>query len=67
LRAAYASASRLAIVPLQDVFSLGSEARFNTPGKPEGNWQWRYRAHDFEKLFGGTADYLRELAQLYGR
>lgn len=67
LRAAYASASRLAVIPLQDILSLGSEARFNTPGKPEGNWQWRYRAGDLEKHFGGTTAYLRELAQLYGR
>ncbi len=67
LRAAYASASRLAVIPLQDVLSLESAARFNTPGKPEGNWQWRYRAADLEKLFGGTTNYLRDLAQLYGR
>ncbi len=67
LRAAYASASRLAIVPLQDVFSLGGEARFNTPGVPQGNWQWRYRASALEKLFGGTTRYLHELAQLYDR
>ena len=67
LRAAYACASRLAIVPLQDVLSLGREARFNTPGSPQGNWQWRYRASDLEKLFGGTAGYLRELAALYDR
>lgn len=67
LRAAYASPSRLAVLPLQDIFSLGSEARFNTPGKPQGNWHWRYRAADLEKLFGGTTAYLRELAQLYAR
>ncbi|MBA3849314.1 MAG: 4-alpha-glucanotransferase [Opitutus sp.] len=67
LRAAYACAARLAIVPLQDVLSLGNEARFNTPGRPQGNWQWRYRAADLEKLFGGTTGYLRELASLYDR
>jgi 4-alpha-glucanotransferase len=67
LRAAYACASRLAIVPLQDVLSLDARARFNTPGQPQGNWQWRCRAADLEKLFGGTAQYLRELAELYDR
>ena len=67
IRASYASTSRLAIVTLPDLFSLGSTARFNTPSKAEGNWQWRYRAAALEKLFGGTANYLRELAALYGR
>lgn len=32
-----------AIVPLQDVLGLGSEARMNTPGKAAGNSAWRYR------------------------
>ncbi len=67
VRASYASASRLAIVTLPDLFSLGSGARFNTPAKAEGNWQWRYRADALEKLFGGTADYLREIAAIFGR
>lgn len=67
LRTAYACASRLAIVPLQDVLSLDSAARFNTPGEPQGNWQWRYRAAQLEKLFGGTTRYLRELGALYDR
>jgi 4-alpha-glucanotransferase len=31
----------VAIVPMQDVLGLGSEARMNTPGRPEGNWSWR--------------------------
>jgi len=29
------------IVPVADVFHLGGQARFNTPGKRKGNWQWR--------------------------
>ena len=40
---ALASRARLAIVPAQDVLGLGSEARMNTPGRPEGNWTWRLR------------------------
>lgn len=32
-----------AIYPLQDVIGLGSEARMNVPGRPWGNWQWRFR------------------------
>jgi 4-alpha-glucanotransferase len=34
----------LAILPLQDVLGLGSEARMNTPGTMEGNWEWRFHA-----------------------
>lgn len=67
IRASYASPARLAIVPLPDLFSLGSEARFNTPGVASGNWRWRVRADAIEKLFAGTAKYLRELGVLCGR
>ena len=35
------------MVPLQDLFGLGSEARMNTPGNPEGNWTWRAGAARF--------------------
>jgi 4-alpha-glucanotransferase len=34
--------ARLAIVPLQDVLGLGSEARMNTPSQSDGNWGWRF-------------------------
>jgi 4-alpha-glucanotransferase len=33
-----------AIYPLQDILGLGSEARMNVPGRPWGNWQWRFQA-----------------------
>ena len=41
IRAAYASVAARAIVPMQDVLGLGSEARINTPAAPAGNWTWR--------------------------
>jgi 4-alpha-glucanotransferase len=41
--AAMASRARLAIVPAQDVLSLGSDARMNRPGRVHGNWKWRLR------------------------
>ena len=40
---ALSSRARLSIVPAQDVLSLGSEARLNTPGREDGNWRWRLR------------------------
>ena len=67
IRAAYMAVSRLAIIPFQDILSLGSAARFNRPGQPEGNWQWRFGAPQLDSLFAGTAPYLRDLGQLNGR
>jgi len=68
IRAAYASVSRLAVVPLQDVLSLGSTARFNTPGRPAGNWQWRFQAAQLDQIrANGSVSYLAGLAGLYGR
>jgi 4-alpha-glucanotransferase len=67
IRAAYASVSRLAVVPLPDLLSLGAEARFNTPGVAAGNWRWRYTDNQLDGLRGSTARYLRTLGTLYGR
>jgi 4-alpha-glucanotransferase len=67
VRTAYESVANLAIIPLQDLFSFGSEARFNLPGTSEGNWQWRYRPAQLEKLKTESTGYLRELGELYGR
>jgi 4-alpha-glucanotransferase len=41
VRLAFASPARLAIIPVQDVLGLGSEARMNRPGSGSGNWRWR--------------------------
>jgi 4-alpha-glucanotransferase len=41
IRAALGSVARLAVVPVQDLLGLGSEARLNTPGTVSGNWAWR--------------------------
>jgi 4-alpha-glucanotransferase len=41
IRATAASVAQLAIMPAQDLFELGSEARMNTPAVPAGNWSWR--------------------------
>jgi len=64
IRLALQSIARTAIVPLQDVLDLGSEARVNTPGAPEGNWAWRVRA---DQLDSAHAEHLAELTVLYGR
>ncbi|MGH7223434.1 MAG: 4-alpha-glucanotransferase, partial [Gemmataceae bacterium] len=64
IRLAWMSVANYAITPLQDVLSLGSEARMNRPGTPSGNWRWRFRA---EKLIEPLLDRLAELTVLYER
>ncbi len=59
IRAAYASRTRLAILPLQDLLSLGSEARMNVPGTVGGNWQWRF---DWDQIRPDLTARCRELA-----
>lgn len=41
IRAVETSVAQLAVVPVQDLLELGSEARMNTPAVPQGNWSWR--------------------------
>lgn len=67
IRAALGSVCRLAVLPLTDILNLSSEGRFNTPGKAEGNWQWRCEVNQLEGLRQGTLAYLQELNKLYGR
>ena len=64
IRAAVSSVADTAIVPLQDVLGLGSEARMNLPGRAHGNWRWRFTG---ESLTQEIRDRLRRLAELYGR
>jgi 4-alpha-glucanotransferase len=67
LRLAYRSVSPLVIVPAQDLLSLGSEARFNTPGEPAGNWSWRMTVKQLDQLRRESSAYLRSQAELTGR
>lgn len=41
MRAIWASPADLAIVQMQDLLELGSEARINVPSTTGGNWCWR--------------------------
>ena len=43
MRVAARSVAYLCIFPMQDVLTLGSEARMNTPAAGAGNWSWRYK------------------------
>lgn len=64
IRLALAAVADAAVIPLQDVLGLGSEARMNLPGHASGNWKWRFTS---EQLKPELATRLRELAVTYGR
>lgn len=64
IRATLASVAILAVIPMQDVLALGSEHRMNTPGKPDGNWRWRF---NWDQVGETMAPRLRRLSELYGR
>lgn len=64
IRVALSSVAHLTITPLQDVLGLGTEARMNYPGKPSGNWAWRYAP---DVLIQELGEHLRSLTTLYGR
>jgi 4-alpha-glucanotransferase len=59
-----ASVADTVLTPMQDVLGLGSEARMNLPGRPDGNWQWRLRPGS-PHLEHATR--LREMAEMYDR
>lgn len=64
LRLAFSSPARLAMVQLQDVLGLGSEARMNKPGRAGGSWRWRLGGGE---LTTDLAKRLREATAEAGR
>ncbi|MBW4644127.1 MAG: 4-alpha-glucanotransferase [Goleter apudmare HA4340-LM2] len=64
IRLALSSIANQAIIPLQDVLGLGTEARMNFPSIAEGNWEWRYHS---EALRPELGDRLKILTTLCGR
>jgi 4-alpha-glucanotransferase len=57
---AWSSVAALTIAPLQDILHLGIGSRMNVPGRPEGNWRWRFT----EQMSSTTAfEWLRELTK----
>jgi 4-alpha-glucanotransferase len=64
LRVAWGSVADYALVPLQDLLSLGTEARMNYPGKAEKNWAWRFTTGQVHQ---GIVERLADLTSLYSR
>jgi 4-alpha-glucanotransferase len=64
IRLAWSSVADTAIAPLQDVLSLGPDARMNLPGTAAGNWGWRLKPG---MLKNQLLDRLGEMTETYGR
>ncbi len=64
IRFCMGSIARYAIFPIQDLLTLGSEARMNTPGVAAANWTFRYTAED---LTEERREWLLRTTLLYNR
>ena len=64
MKGAWASVSELAIVTMQDILGLGSEARMNTPSTLGTNWKWRMKDGELTETL---AKKLKRCMQMYGR
>jgi 4-alpha-glucanotransferase len=64
IRTVLASVAEVAVIPLQDVLGLGSDARMNLPGTVSGNWKWRYKPG---ALTRDLSERLRTMTLLYDR
>ncbi|MDR2355207.1 MAG: 4-alpha-glucanotransferase, partial [Clostridiales Family XIII bacterium] len=60
----YAAPAVWVILPLQDLWRLGADARMNTPGTAEGNWVWTASKDAFTRE---SAAWLRGLTEKYDR
>ena len=58
------SVSDTCIIPVQDYFGLGSEARINTPSTLGDNWKWRM---DKEMLQKELRKRMKEMVRITGR
>jgi len=65
IRLCLSSSADTAIVQMQDILDLDSDARMNTPATTDGNWSWRVKD---ESLFTEeAASILKKYSVTYGR
>jgi 4-alpha-glucanotransferase len=64
IKLALTSRANLTIIPMQDLLSLGSEARMNNPAKTAHNWEWRLKS---EQLKDKNFEEFRTLTEASGR
>jgi 4-alpha-glucanotransferase len=64
IRGVWSSVAVYSVAPMQDLLSLGTEARMNFPSRLGGNWEWRMREEDMSEAL---AKRLGEFNHLYLR
>ncbi|MBR4463641.1 MAG: 4-alpha-glucanotransferase [Treponema sp.] len=68
IKQAFASTAQFAVIPMQDLYQLGTKARMNMPSTSGRNWSWRMTE---DMISGEKADkvaaWLSELSVFYGR
>ncbi len=64
IKTAFLSTANFAVVPFQDLYALGEEARMNEPSTLGKNWTWRMEK---DMLTDQTAAWLADLAIISGR
>jgi 4-alpha-glucanotransferase len=67
IRAAFASVSRLVVIPMQDLLDLPASATLNRPGTTIGNWQWRFTNSQLAQLAKTKRHLLLHWIELYDR
>lgn len=67
IRLGMSSVSKACVFTMQDVLSLGNEARMNTPGVATGNWAWRVGPPGTFSGAGAEAKKLAKLAAAFDR
>ena len=61
---AWASAAHTAIIPMQDVLGLDTDARMNIPGIAAGNWDWRFT---WSQIRSNHKFFLKQITEKYNR
>ena len=64
LRLLMMSVAGMTVVTMQDLMGLGEDARMNMPGRPSGNWGWRFTP---DMLTAEILARLKEMTAAYGR
>ncbi len=64
LRGGMSSVADLFVAQMQDFLGLDEQARMNTPGQVDGNWQWRLQNGQITEEL---TEKIAEMTRLYGR
>lgn len=67
IRATLATASRLVVIPIQDLLDLSGDAVLSRSGATVGNWQWRFTRDQLAYLSRTRSATLRRWLELFER